>query len=39
MTDSPAPRRDPSTAWLTPAGEWRFTSYGSQIYGSISPGR
>ena len=27
--------RDPSTAWRTPAGEWRLTSYGSQIYGSM----
>eukprot|EP01044_Picomonas_judraskeda_P004607 COSAG03_NODE_409_length_8150_cov_60.438703_5_plen_196_part_00 len=27
--------RDPSTAWRTPAGEWRITSYGSQIYGSM----
>lgn len=26
--------RDPSTAWRTPAGEWRLTSYGSQIFGS-----
>ena len=27
--------RDPSTAWQTPAGEWRITSYGSQIFGSM----
>lgn len=27
--------RDPSTAWRTPSGEWRITSYGSQIYGSM----
>lgn len=27
--------RDPSTAWRTPAGEWRITTYGSQIYGSM----
>ena len=27
--------RDPSTAWQTPAGEWRFTSYGSEIFGSL----
>eukprot|EP00937_MAST-01D_sp_MAST-1D-sp2_P003400 g3400.t1 len=27
--------RDPSSAWRTPAGEWRLTSYGSQIYGSM----
>ena len=27
--------RDPSTAWQTPAGEWRFTSYGSQLFGSM----
>eukprot|EP01043_Picozoa_sp_COSAG02_P065263 COSAG02_NODE_9793_length_2109_cov_1.419900_1_plen_333_part_00 len=27
--------RDPSTAWRTPSGEWRITSYGSQIFGSM----
>jgi beta-fructofuranosidase len=27
--------RDPSTAWRTPAGEWRITSFGSHVYGSM----
>lgn len=27
-------QRDPSTAWLTPAGEWRFTTYDTMIYTS-----
>lgn len=27
--------RDPSTAWQTPHGEWRLTTYGSVIYGSM----
>lgn len=27
--------RDPSTAWQTPSGEWRITSFGSQIFGSM----
>jgi beta-fructofuranosidase len=27
--------RDPSTAWKTPSGEWRLTSYGSQVVGSM----
>ena len=28
--------RDPSSAWRTPAGEWRIVSYGSVIYGSAN---
>jgi len=27
--------RDPSTAWQTPSGEWRFDSYGSWVFGSM----
>ena len=26
--------RDPSTAWRTPAGEWRLVTYGSEIFAS-----
>lgn len=28
-------QRDPSTAWLTSAGEWRFTNYEGKIYSSM----
>ena len=27
-------QRDPSTAWQTPAGEWRLTTYDAEIYAS-----
>ena len=28
-------QRDPSTAWRTPSGEWRLTTYDTQIYASM----
>ena len=28
-------QRDPSSAWRTPAGEWRLTTYGSTVFGSL----
>jgi len=28
-------QRDPSSAWKTPAGEWRFTTFDTIIYGSM----
>jgi hypothetical protein len=31
----PNANRDPSTAWRTAAGEWRFTDAYSEIYGSL----
>eukprot|EP00911_Craspedida_sp_UC1_P000571 UC1_evm3s438 len=27
--------RDPSTAWRTPSGEWRITTFDTQIFGSM----
>eukprot|EP00935_MAST-01C_sp_MAST-1C-sp1_P002374 g2374.t1 len=27
--------RDPSTAWRTPAGEWRMTTFSGKVYGSM----
>lgn len=29
-------QRDPSTAWLTQHGEWRFTAFNTKVYGSTN---
>jgi hypothetical protein len=28
-------QRDPSAAWRTPDGEWRFTTFDQMVYGSL----
>eukprot|EP00039_Didymoeca_costata_P017019 m.311871 g.311871 ORF g.311871 m.311871 type:complete len:134 (+) comp16482_c0_seq67:741-1142(+) len=29
-------QRDPSSAWKTPFGDWRFRTYNSHVYGAVS---